>query len=688
MTRRFYVDGVEQTDTSARLVGPVEGLTCAADGSYATSRWAVRDRTGSLSYGQLQQWAVEEDTAADPRLFTGLTYGIMVTRGPFRVGAKREYGFEVDDLNAYLHMDTMPAATGKRQAESFATRIAWFLTTPGMAGVVFDNGLVASRPGFMYDESDYRKSYHDDVLQDMARGWIFFLYWDASAAPGEEISLFFDLPTSAVHTSTLSISSVAADCGRIDDPATTVYPVAADPEPTLTRSGAQMYCKVDYTFIGGQNIVRHNATTHTLLFGSNPNLHRTAVISTDKVGHLATAEAQCALFLANHATQIDEITCRVKVPSDKVTLINAGMWLPIRFAQFPDYSGTGGGSRITRKTLPRMESTNGYDDIDLTLSTRGASAISGGDPGDFPHVTSCAPTSGSVVQVSIGTVLSGTWFAVMAAPVTIGNTLVRYAPKRDAPTGPATPTFGEWIETPPGLFTNLGNDGAKCWYRPVLPADTDHVDIDPNINSNDVVIELEGSLTLVDSDNGSGSGVAGTPVTTPAVTPTTGSPAAILGFVNGFLGPGTAFGDLYTPAAGWTQLADVSDGAGHPNSVVLYKHVTSASGSYTPEATAVYDGTWVTQSLAFVCDAANSPPSPGTWVFGEVVTMSTVGGVSTGATAFVWAAGSLRVKVDGVTISPASYVDTGAALTPATGDFALTWELDGDETVTVDYQGI
>lgn len=74
-----------------------------------------------------------------------------------------------------------------------------------------------------------------------------------------------------------------------------------------------------------------------------------------------------------------------------------------------------------------------------------------------------------------------------------------------------------------------------------------------------------------------------------------------------------------------------------------------------------------------------SPPSPGQWVLGEVLAMS--GAV--GTTVWPYAAGSPKVRVDGVLISSASYAETD----PAAGTITLSWTPDADETVTIDYQG-
>lgn len=78
-------------------------------------------------------------------------------------------------------------------------------------------------------------------------------------------------------------------------------------------------------------------------------------------------------------------------------------------------------------------------------------------------------------------------------------------------------------------------------------------------------------------------------------------------------------------------------------------------------------------------DSGSGPPSPGQWVYGETASMA--GAV--GTLDFPYADGSLKVRVDGVLITPASYTETS----PSAGTFTLDWQPDTDETVTVDYQG-
>lgn len=356
----------------------IQSLTSAADGDKATSGLAIDDPDGSRNYIGLQLVTVDETACTPSRCFTGRIGSIGVSRGRYKDGPGRVWTMEVEDLNVLLHTRVLKGADAHRKAESFATRMAWFLSTIGIDGVIFDNGLIASRPGFMYDETDYRHWYHDAVLGDMARGWIFFVYWDSSATPGEEISLFFDLATSPVHDSTLRISDVLSDVDDIDDPSAITFAPYID--SNLEGTAQDIEDGVDYTYIGDANIYRTRAATFTTY-----GFHRDGQVSTDKVGRLATAEAQAQIYLDLHSGQIDTITCTVQLPRSKVNLIDAGMRLQVRFSFIPGYDDPGfTWTRVARRTLILTPGTNLYYDAQLTLSTKGVNTAGGGSPGDYP----------------------------------------------------------------------------------------------------------------------------------------------------------------------------------------------------------------------------------------------------------------------------------------------------------------
>lgn len=664
MTLFFAVGGVDIGASAVRLEGGIASLTAVADGSVATAGVEVDDPTGALSFIDLQSFTVTEtDCTTQPRCFTGYIYNLRIKRGPFRTTGGRVWVFDVGDLNFLLHLRTLRGATAKRPRETINARITWLLTTAGMTGVVFDDGLVGSRPGEYVDETDYRHQYADEVLQDVATGWIFFVRWNATNSRPE---LFFNSPTAAVNTSTLTISNVQSDVDNI-----TCFAPNEDSE--LVGAGEAIYDGVDYTFIGDANIYRQRVSTFTA-FG----LHRDGTVTSSRVGKLTTAEAQAQTYLDIHNNQIDTITCTVQLPSSKVNLIDAGMRISVRFSHLPGYTSFTY-TRVVSRTLTLSAGTNQFYDVQLEMSVKGIGQLSGGAPGDFPHVTSCTD-AGTVVQVSTGVIdHAGDKYVTWATAVTPGNTLVFFSANRG--TAPVNPDDTDWTLTPQGTFTggwvvgpSVGLDPAKVWYRIAKSTDSNEIRL-PNQFSIDGMIELSGGLTLDTSAKNTGTGSA---VTCASITPTAGATAAIMGFV--VHQENTATGANFTPGAGWTELADNSDPAGHPNVTVLYRRVLSTSGSYAPTTTFAWSGTpgYATQTVAFICSAGDSPPAPAQWKYNETVTMSG----ANGTTAFAFADGSLSVFVDNIDQTAAITSYDGVAKT-----FTLAFAPRPFETVLVQYQG-
>jgi hypothetical protein len=81
-------------------------------------------------------------------------------------------------------------------------------------------------------------------------------------------------------------------------------------------------------------------------------------------------------------------------------------------------------------------------------------------------------------------------------------------------------------------------------------------------------------------------------------------------------------------------------------------------------------------------DPVVRPPDTGQPVTGESPSITIGASTTTLTLDWPYAVGSLSIKVDGILISPASYVET----TPGSGVVTLSWAIDADETVTVSYQ--
>lgn len=116
----------------------------------------------------------------------------------------------------------------------------------------------------------------------------------------------------------------------------------------------------------------------------------------------------------------------------------------------------------------------------------------------------------------------------------------------------------------------------------------------------------------------------------------------------------------HTPVSFWSNVAD---------SVHSHRAIT-VTFSFAP--TGFVPG----------ADEVVRPPLTGQEVTNEAPAISIGASTTTLTLDWPYAVGSLRVRVDGRPISSASYVET----TPGSGVVTLSWAIDADETVRVDYQ--
>jgi hypothetical protein len=646
------------------LEGGIASLTTAADGTFATSGVRIEDPDGVLDLRQLQPFIVEESDCAQPRCFTGFMYDVKISRGPYRNGPGRIWELEIVDLNFLLHLRVLRGAAANRPKETGSDRLTWLLSTVGMAGVVFDNGFVMAN-AWSYDETDYRGKYADDVLSDIvtaatAGRWVFFVYWDDSATPGEEVSLFYGEAVSAINDSTLRISNVLSD---VDD-TVTFWPYQ---ESSLDASGDAIYDGVYISYVGG-TLYRQLGSTYTE-FG----IHRDGVYESDRNNNLTSASLHADTFLTTHAAQVDTITCVIRLPSDKVNLIQAGMRLSVRFEHIPHYD-TFTWTRVTRRTLTLTAGRNDFYDVQLELSTSGINQGGGGDPGDFPHAP-CSGATGSLIQF-----VGGAGTLVLGATPTPGHILTHTAARRNAGPGPEINTDFTLLDT--------GTNGPDSWavsYRIVEVGDgTSWPDL-----SNGVLAEWD-AVSVGAFVSASNQGLA-TPMTCGgSLTPGNG----LAGVVIGAAAIGQSDFDPVpevTPYPGVTEVTEFKHGGGaeHPICWLGYEIVSSASGAYVSGgtitnalSTPVNTNYWGGCTFFLVtCDESDNPPMPGQTVYRETIGVGD-GVTTTFTTSHPYADGSLTLLVD--------LLDQTGAVTSfdgATGDVTLGFAPAVGELVQATYQG-
>ena len=665
MTLFFTYDGSDLGNTTVRLEGGMQ-VTAAADGTIASAQVTIDDPTGALSLTVMQQFSITETACSAQRLFTGYIYNIRQDRGPFVNGAGRVWTLEIADLNWLLHLAVLRGSSAKRPLESGNARMTWLLS---QLTTVADNGLVGANP-WMFDEADYRGRYPNEVLPDLCVsssttvGRIFFVYWDQAAA---EPALFIDVPSAAVNSSTLRLSNVLAD---VDD--TVTFAPYRDSEIGIV--GEDVFCGVYFTY-KGTSIYRHDATTHAAFFSDG--YHRDGVFSTDRVGNAATAIAHADQFLDAHSGEVDEITCLVKLPRDKVNLIDAGMRIQVKFSHLRGYTSFTW-VRVQKRTVILTAGTNEFYDVQLTLSTKGRDPLPSGDPGgDFPK-----PACGSLtlLQSKVSTADNGTTVITTtydSAP-TEGNLLLAVLTVRGSLSGTIIVPSG-WSAV--GTTYNAG--GSETGDSQVYVKDAGASEPAAVTFSNQgnykrlTLLELATPGTVYASVVETAQPASSTPAIGP-ITPEATSTALIGVITAGSFVASPSF----TVGAGWTEVDDGVVGSGAvagPRHVVGFQTVASPSGTYSFDATQTASTTFAGIVIAVSCVGGSDPPAPGQVVPWTVVTMA--GAV--GTTAYPYADESLLVKVDGVLISPASYTETD----PAAGTFTLSWTPDTDETVTVQYLG-
>jgi hypothetical protein len=428
-------------------------------------------------------------------------------------------------------------------------------------------------------------------------GRVFFVYWDQTAG---QPSLFYASPNAVLNDSTLAITNVMSE---VDDSTVFAPYYGSD----LEAQGEAIFDGVYVVYTGGV-LYRQRASTFTTY-----GVHVDGTFTWDRITNATYAATHAETFLDRHSGQIDTINCTVRLPRDKVNLIDAGMRIQVKFEHLPGFTSWTY-TRVTRRTLVLTAGTNLFYDLQLELSVRGLDQTGGGSPGTFPHQDSPP----GIVQRKFGdTGVTGT--ITLDTDPTEGNWLVAGISSR----GTAITLSAGWTEHPHGSITP-GSDVGKMAYRQVGPGES-------------------AVVTLVTAGGGQSevwevSGIDGTPDTTsfadvdtfvqPAsidagtLSPTAGINALMFLFLvqhnsdYGGNGPTT----MSTPS-GWTldgeyEVANVGDL--HPNVQASSRQVTSTSGTYGTSSTiggaAFNYAGWGGLAHEFAGSSSGAAPISGQWV--------------------------------------------------------------------------
>ena len=692
MTIGVEIDGTP-VSVSRIIIGgsisqSISSLPMSADGTGSQGGITFDDPDGSYTH---RGWSIvkvdEDDCTVAPTLFYGGTWNRKESRGTYRDGPGRIIDTTINDSNVFLSLRILGGDTATFPKDQTDTdRIAALLADASLDGLVQDLGLVATT-GLPLPQLYAQGMTPGEVLSDIAShyGQIFFTYWDQTA---EAVGLFFDFADSTTFTCALSISNVLSDISLDANEVVTgdVYPPQVDGSLDITPE--DVYSRVRFKYAGGV-VWRSNATTAAAFF-PEPLRYGSVQVENDRIGELATATTFADHFLATHSTERVKVTFTVRLPSTRVGEIQAGMRISLRFSHLTGFE-TATWTRIEVINRIPVDVFPPAWDVTCECSTAGIKSgygTGGGSTDPFPYQPPSAPPN--IVQQ-----VSGEGNIHFPVDPTAGNTLIYRGAGRGS--------LGSWDYAaqgytlgPDGIQTQIsaGNEVAVV-YKLATGAEDNYLGGLSNPAPGSALvgtwIEVEGEWVPDTHDYRQASS---TTVSTPNISVQANS----LNLIVSAQGAGGAYDSVagtlsYTPAAGWTEDLDTYNTSGAPSTLTLSRinigagsisggGVNSGNGGLSGD-----DYRFVAQIVSFVAAGGGLPPDPpaaGQEVPWTAITLTTVGGVSTGTTAFPYASGSLKIKVDGVLISPASYTETDNT----TGDFALSWIVDTDEVVLVSYQAL
>jgi len=307
-------------------------ITHRADGDPSQGGLPIEDPAAALTMVGWKPVTVEESACSQPRLFTGFTMqrdiGRSVEGGLFVGEDARLQDLTIVDLNAIFGFRQITGSDGNRPAETWAARLTWILESEYLSDwISADQTWVVTNTTSM-EETDYREAYAAGVMEDLVDrsggAYLYFAFWDTSAAP-PEVRLFFDNDNETLGLSTISISN---DWDDVDND----YVFALNSVAVLAREADQTYSDVVVTYDrGAKKVYRYRQSTATAYIRRGTGIQRPYTRG------LATATAQAEAFLDKHAVEVDRITCSIQVPANRVGLIEAGQGMSVRFTHLPGY---------------------------------------------------------------------------------------------------------------------------------------------------------------------------------------------------------------------------------------------------------------------------------------------------------------------------------------------------------------
>ena len=331
----------------------------AATGEVSIAQIMVDDPTLAYDFKGLWRWYVIETDcdASDHYAYNGYVGVQEVSRGEgsgslFPTG--RRWSLQLSELNKIADLRVISDTDGDRPDETIAARITWLIGTVYLP--VTDNGLITAST-LALDKNDYRGQRASDVLNDCALKAQFnwWIYYDQSAAAGDEVSLaFFDPNDTTMYRSDLTISNVAADING-----TTCF--AASDDSKVSRDPQKIAAGVYLPYTGGAVYDFDYDTSYEFMF--QDQVAPTATIKTS-----AKASVLATQFLEANDEQDEQITTTIQLPSSLLNIVKHGQLVGIKLSHVPGYEDFRN-CRVTRKTFGYTDArSQKWYDVSLELS--------------------------------------------------------------------------------------------------------------------------------------------------------------------------------------------------------------------------------------------------------------------------------------------------------------------------------
>lgn len=337
----------------------------AEEATFGQSNIIIDDPDGDLTIGGHRGFVITEDTVAsssNQRVYTGYTAERVITRGPYRTGAGRQWNVTLVDVNTVLERSVLRGAAARRPAETDVARMQWVEATA--AGSLLDDTLYLSTANpVAMDAVDYRGQRVGDVVNDcmQASGKNAFV-WVRELGTGSVLfSLFYDYPDADVHHSGVRLTN---DLDDVEGDPNNTYAIYDEAELSIDPS--RVYSGVYLEYDGGRVYETRPETEEAFALGG-----RDATVPAENVKSQAKATARAQRYLTEFSTEEEVVKCKFLVPTSQVNRLKAGMTADYKATHHQGYEAYTR-LRCLNRTVRAVSETHYEIEVELSTGTGGS----------------------------------------------------------------------------------------------------------------------------------------------------------------------------------------------------------------------------------------------------------------------------------------------------------------------------